>query len=316
MNVRSLIAGLVLVISACTPRGPQPPAVELIPVDDASDPIRIELKTFRTAVARLRLIRDDTIYAKPLPENLKSYVLDRLIDDALLQREADRLGVRASTLTVSREMVLLRSSMPPSRFRRVLVNTYQTEKDLEAVIERHLTAIAALERLTMGNIDVTEAEVQGAWEALPPSQRIRPERIRAAQILVETEPLAIKIWRELRRRGKFAALAKKHSISPEAANGGDLGWFSRGELPSVFDDMCFRLKKGYFSHVTASEYGYHLCKVLDREPQRALTLDEVRADLKHDIQTDKVRQAQKQLMDRLRASVKIVRNQRVIARVK
>ena len=283
---------------------------------DGSSPIRIELSEFRTAVARLRLRRDDAIDAKPLPENLKEYVIERLIDEALLFREADRIGVRASTLTVSREMALLRSSMPPTRFQRMLVDTYQTEKDIELLITKHLTAIAALERLTMGNIDVTEAEIQGAWEALPPSKRVRPERIRAAQILVKTEAQAIKIWRSLRFRGKFDKLAKKHSISPEAADGGDLGWFSRGQLPTVFDDMCFPLKKGYFSHVTASEYGYHLCKVLDREKQRALTLDEVRADLKHEIQTDKVRQARKQLMDRLRASVEIVKNKRAIARVK
>ncbi len=266
-------------------------------------------------VARLRFTRDDSLYAEPLPDELKDYVLDRMIDDALLLREADRMGVRASTLTVSREMALLRTAIPPRRFRRLLVNTYQTEKDLEATLETHLTALATLEKLTLQNVEVSDAEIQAAWEALPPSQKIQPERIRAAQILVATEDEAARIWRTLRRRGNFAKLAKKHSISPEATMGGDLGWFSRGELPSVFDDMCFPLKKGYFSHVTASEYGYHLCRVLDRERERPLTIDEMRDKLKREIQIDKVRETREQVMTRLRSSVKIVKNKRVIARV-
>lgn len=277
--------------------------------------MRIELKDYRMEVARLRFTRDDSLYAEPLPDELKDYVLDRMIDDALLLREADRMGVRASTLTVSREMALLRTAIPPRRFRRLLVNTYQTEKDLEATLETHLTALATLEKLTLQNVEVSDAEIQAAWEALPPSQKIQPERIRAAQILVATEDEAARIWRTLRRRGNFAKLAKKHSISPEATMGGDLGWFSRGELPSVFDDMCFPLKKGYFSHVTASEYGYHLCRVLDRERERPLTIDEMRDKLKREIQIDKVRETREQVMTRLRSSVKIVKNKRVIARV-
>ena len=313
-----LLAALAVMPHAagCRPKGPPPPVAEMLPNDDISAaPIRIEQADYRRAVARIRLTRDDSLYAKPLPDELKAYVLDRMIDDALLLREARRLGVRASTLTVSREMALLRASMPAPRLQRLLVDTYQTERNLEATIESHLTAIAALEKLTLDDVSVSDAEIQSAWDALPPSQRIRPERIRAAQILVPTEDEANKIWRTLRRRGNFAKLARAHSVSPESARGGDMGWFSRGQLPSVFDEMCFPLKKRFFSHVTASEYGYHICRVLDRERERDLTLDEVRDDLKHKIQTDKVRSARKRLMERLRASVTIVKNKRALARI-
>ena len=300
--------------AGCRPIGERPPVAELVP-DDGSDPIRIEERDYRMAVARLRLAREDSIYAKPLPEELRVYVLDRMIDDALLAREAERLSVRASTLTVSREMALLRASMPQRRLQKFLVDAYVTEKDLERTLETHLTALATLERLVLKDVQVSDAEIQSAWDALPPSKKIQPERIRASQILVATEDEAVKIWRTLRRRGNFAKLAKKHSISPEAARGGDLGWFSRGQLPTVFDEMCFPLKKGYFSHVTASEYGYHLCRVLDRERERRLTLEEMRNELKRNIQTDKVRRAKEQVMAQLRASVKIVKNKRAIARV-
>ncbi|MEO1336369.1 MAG: peptidylprolyl isomerase, partial [Myxococcota bacterium] len=267
MHLIGLLA--LSIVVGCNKKGPQPPVAELLSVDNAeAPPLRIEQSDYRMAVARMRLNREDTLFAKPLPEELKTYVLERMIDDALLFREADRLGVRASTLSVSREMAVLRSSMPAPRFQRILVDSYQTEKNLESAITRNLTALAVLERLTIDSAKVTEAEVLSAWEALPPSRKVRPERIHAAQILVSTEAEATKIWRTLRRRGNFAKLAKKHSESPEAANGGDLGWFSRGQLPAVFDEMCFPLKKRFFSHVNASEYGYHICRVLDREKER------------------------------------------------
>ena len=306
---------VLLTVAACNLRGGQPAVAELTPINGTDNALRVELADYRLAVARLRLAREDSLYAKPLPPELKDYVLDRLIDERLLQREAERLGVRASTLTVSREMALLRSSMPGREFQRLLVNSYQTEKTIESTIEGHLTALAVLERLTLSDVKVSDADIQAAWEALPDTRRIRPERIRAAQILVATEAEAVKVWRQLRRRGKFAKLAKKHSTGLEAIQGGDLGWFARGELPSVFDEMCFPLKKGYFSHVTASDYGYHICKVLDREPERALSLDELRDELKRELQTDKVRQARQEVMKRLRASVNIVKNKRALARV-
>lgn len=311
------VAGLALIGGfACNSSARKAPVAELQPRDDAdADPMRIEIDDYRNAVARLRLTRGDSLFAKPLPPELKDYVLDRMIDDLLLRREADRLGVRASTLAVSREMAVLRASIPEERFRRLLVDTYQTEKQLEGTIADHLTAIAVLEKLTLKDVQVSDAEVRSAFDALPRERRIRPERIRAAQILVATEPEAIKIWRSLRLRRNFAQLAKKHSLSPERIVGGDLGWFARGELPGVFDEMCFPLKKGTFSHVTASEYGYHLCKVLDREPQRRLAFEEVRDELRHEIETDRVRQARTEVMNRLREAFEIVKNQRAIARV-
>ncbi|MEM7677703.1 MAG: peptidylprolyl isomerase [Myxococcota bacterium] len=317
-NLSLLLPGLLAtsIVVGCNQKGPPPPVAELVSMNDAeATPLRIELSDYRMAVARLRFTRADSLYAKPLPEELKTYVLERMIDDALLFREADRLGVRASTLSVSREMAVLRSSMPAPRFQRILVDTYQTEKNLEAAITRNLTALTVLERLTMDSAKVTEAEVMSAWEALPPSRKVRPERIHAAQILVSTEAEATKIWRTLRRRGNFAKLAKKHSESPEAVDGGDLGWFSRGELPAVFDEMCFPLKKRFFSHVTASEYGYHICRVLDREKERPYSLNELRPELELEIKTDKVRRARQQVMERLRATVKIVKNKRAIAQV-
>ncbi len=317
-TIRFIALGVIVLsaVTACRRSSSRSPAAVLVPLDETQAPLEIELWEFRMAVARLRLTREDSLDAKPLPPELKTYVLDRLIDEHLLLREAQRLQVRASTLTVSREMAQLRNSMPTSRFQRMLFDTYQTEKRLAETIERHLTAIAALERLTLGDIKVTDEEVRAAWDALPPTQKIQPERIHAAQILVATEDQARTVLTALRRRRNFATLARKHSISPEGAQGGDLGWFARGELPSVFDEMCFPLRKGYYStHITASEYGYHLCKVLDRKPERSLTFDELREELTRDIHIDKARQARNRVMANLRSSVKIKKNKRAIARV-
>ena len=65
-----------------------------------------------------------------------------------------------------------------------------------------------------------------------------------------------------------ANLARKHSLSPDAKQGGDLGWFERGAMPPIFEQVCFALPEGKVSDVVASSYGFHLFKVIGRRPAR------------------------------------------------
>ena len=91
------------------------------------------------------------------------------------------------------------------------------------------------------------------------------DRIRVRHLLVKTEEEAELIRGDIRaRKISFANAAQRYSIAPEGKGGGDLGWFSRGQLPKVFDS-CFDLETKRLSKVVASDYGYHLFEVLERQ---------------------------------------------------
>ena len=64
----------------------------------------------------------------------------------------------------------------------------------------------------------------------------------------------------------FEELAKTHSLYiGSAADGGDLGWFPRGVMVTELEDAAFALEPGQVSDVVATDYGYHIIKVLEKE---------------------------------------------------
>lgn len=80
------------------------------------------------------------------------------------------------------------------------------------------------------------------------------------------------VLKELRANpGKFADLAKAHSQDPgSAANGGDLGYFTRGTMTKAFDNAVFSLQKGQISDLVETEFGFHIIKLDDiRSPDAA-----------------------------------------------
>jgi parvulin-like peptidyl-prolyl isomerase len=71
---------------------------------------------------------------------------------------------------------------------------------------------------------------------------------------------------EIRAGTPFENVASSVSIDQTAAQGGDLGYMSRGEMVHELEEATFELKVGEVGDVIASSYGYHIIKVLDRHP--------------------------------------------------
>ena len=109
----------------------------------------------------------------------------------------------------------------------------------------------------------------------------KPERVKASHILIRpdasatsptgrTEEGAKAFAEELLKKVKagesFEALAKKYSQDPgSGAKGGELGWFSKGQMVPEFEKEAFALKTGEISGVIKTQFGYHIIKVTGRE---------------------------------------------------
>jgi peptidyl-prolyl cis-trans isomerase C len=300
---------LALLLLPCGCPGKQDP--ELLPVVEIDEQSAITVRDYRRAVARLRLEREGED-AGPLPKELHQHLLDQLIEQRVLALEAERLGVKASTVAVAKEIAAMKRALPDHRFERFLSETYQTERDLERAIGERLASDALLAREV--KVEISEAELKQAWEKLPEERRLRPARVHCAQIMLPTEDGARAIVKKLRAKKDvdFAALARAHSVAPEAEQGGDLGWFEKGDMPAVFDQACFSLAPGDVSDLTPSELGYHVFKVIEREEERPLTFEEAKETLTSELRSSRQRERERALIESLLAKHQVVRHQKRI----
>ncbi len=183
-------------------------------------------------------------------------------------------------------------NLPPEQRRRVLI---------EYLIETHLFAEAA-EAAKLGNGKtyderlkywqrralrdeffernvrdaVTESDAKKLYDAQISAAKPQ-EEVRARHILVETEDKAKEIFEKIAHGEDFARMAKEHSKDPGSKDdGGDLGYFARGQMVPVFEETAFKLKKGDISQPVQSQFGWHIIKVEDRRQRGAPPFDAIK----------------------------------------
>ena len=190
------------------------------------------------------------------------------VDEALLRR-AETQGLRVSEEEIQREIRQLSQGFSRSKFKSILQAENWTSKNFEEQIKRRLLIKKFFQQKKKVLKPVTEAEIREYYEKefLP---TVPQEEVRARHLLVDTHEEANYVREKLfgKNAMPFEAAARRFSKAPEAARGGELDWFGKGDLPKVFD-ICFTLKEGSVSQVIESEYGFHLMKVLERRKGKA-----------------------------------------------
>ena len=88
--------------------------------------------------------------------------------------------------------------------------------------------------------------------------------VRASHLLVGTEEEAAQCRQEILDGATFADVAKRVSKCPSSAQGGDLGYFTRGRMVPQFDAVAFDLPQGELSPPVQTQFGWHLLTVTDR----------------------------------------------------
>ena len=129
------------------------------------------------------------------------------------------------------------------------------------------------------------------------------EEVRARHILVATEGEAKDIEAQLKNGADFATLAKEKSKDPGAAEGGDLGYFTKDRMVPEFADAAFKLDKGQISDPVKTQFGWHIIKVEDKRIKPTPTYDEVKTQL----ETFVAHKAQADLVQKLRSATNIER---------
>jgi peptidyl-prolyl cis-trans isomerase C len=138
-------------------------------------------------------------------------------------------------------------------------------------------------------------------------KQMKPEEeVHARHILVPSEDDAKLIVADLKKGADFVAIAREKSKDPAAAEGGDLGYFTREQMEQMspeIAEVAFKLDKGQISDPVHTQFGWHIIKVEDKRIKPVPTFDEVKAQLASFV----ARRAQSDLVAKLRQSAKIER---------
>ena len=139
-----------------------------------------------------------------------------------------------------------------------------------------------------------------------------PEKIHARHILVKTEDEAKKIIEQLKGlkgqelKEKFVELAKKKSTGPSGPNGGDLGYFPKGQMVKPFEDAAFALKKGTITtKPVKTQFGYHVIYVEDIKPSRIADFKDVKQSIITKLRQEAFAKKLKEAIDNAKKDAKI-----------
>jgi len=159
----------------------------------------------------------------------------------------------------------------PEEFRRWLTDSQRKA----ALRNRLLTKLR--EEGKLKPVQPTEREMREYFEQFQNDLPQRPATISFRNIIVapraqpdaneRARAQADSILGELRRGADFAAAARRFSQDPvSATQGGELGWFRRGQMVPAFEQVAFRLKPGVLSEPVETPFGYHILQVQRVQP--------------------------------------------------
>ena len=215
-------------------------------------------------------------------EELQRSFLVQLIDRELIHGEARRLNIALTEADVEAALQGYREDYPGSSFEEMLAERGLTLEAWREELKESLIMEKLLEQAVYSRVSVSDEEVAAYFKANR-DQFDRPEQVRARQIVVADEAEGQEVLGLLRQERSFAEVAAEYSLSPDAEQGGDLGFFSRGEMPPEFDAIVFDLPVKRLSDLVKSEYGYHIFLVEEKRKAKRLNKkeasDEIRAIL-------------------------------------
>jgi parvulin-like peptidyl-prolyl isomerase len=143
----------------------------------------------------------------------------------------------------------------------------------------------------------------------------RPVTVRALQIMVDTEEKAKGLLEEIESGRDFSDVARENSISPDAGSGGDLGYFSKDQMPP-FIEVVFDMKLNELSGIVTSPYGYHIFKVVDIKDAKNMTLDEAEGEIEEKLKRKKIEDAYGEWFSGIKNKTKIEVNPAVLEKIK
>ncbi|MBQ1612035.1 MAG: peptidylprolyl isomerase [Alphaproteobacteria bacterium] len=270
---------------------------------------------------------------------LKSRIISELVVKAMLNDEADKRGIKVTKKDMQEAIkVVIDKAGSKEELDKILKHNGVSVADFKKDLKEQVRMKKLAESL--GNSEVTEAEVKDFYQKNADKFK-HPEQVRASHILIalnipeltevvkseagkkelsdveiqakvgekimQKEKKAKELFEKAQKDPKsFAKLAKENSEDPgSAANGGDLGFFAKGDMVPEFSNAAFNAKPNTVVGPVQSQFGYHIIMVTDRMAEGHDAFETVKDNLTEYLKNQKLLLALDQLVESLKKEVKI-----------
>ncbi|MDD4960443.1 MAG: peptidylprolyl isomerase, partial [Gallionella sp.] len=256
-------------------------------------------------------VRDDLL-SQQLREvyTQNGFIANATTDNIIRLNEQQRV---VSVATVSFQDFMAQTKVDEAAVKQYYTkNTKEFEVPEQAKVEYVKFSVANL----MDKIDIPSADAQKYYDTHVKEFEMAEQR-QAAHILISAAadaPQAVQdvakakaeqLLQQVKQNpASFAELAKANSQDPGSAiNGGDLGFFGKGQMVKPFEDTTFSLKTGEISGLVKSDFGYHIIKLVAIKPASVPTFAEVSAEIVSKLREQKAADQFAELADKFNNTV-------------
>lgn len=239
-------------------------------------------------------------------EEMRKALFNTLVDEALLEDRGRDLDLLTTDKEVEERIRQLKEENKVSSdadFEKLLEREGLTTQKLRDQLRNSLMVQRVVGREVQSKVDLTDDALRVIYEREKVKYQI-PERARLAEILISKtsgDPSAaeerVRAAVEALRGGtKFEEVVKRYSDGSTKNRGGGLGWVARGELLPEIDRVVFSLPVGAVSDPISTKIGWHLVKILEKQPVSYRSFSEVKVEI---LKREQETQFQKKLAEYL-----------------
>jgi len=269
-----------------------------------------------------RLIKNMEVSAnQPLPADRRDEILRRALDQlvtyTVLTQETRARKITVTEAEVEANVKQMRSQFPNEEaFAKALAARGMSIEKLRSDAKIDMSISKMMEAELATQPPPADAQVREFYDKNPEKFK-QEEAIRASHILFrvpENADAATKkkamdeaqsVLKEARAGADFAALAKKHSGDGSAQQGGDLNFFTRGQMVPAFDQAAFALKPGEISDIVTTQFGYHIIKLTERRAASTVPFEQVSDRIKEYLTAQQKQERAQAFIDSLKQKAKI-----------
>jgi peptidyl-prolyl cis-trans isomerase C len=259
--------------------------------------------------------------AKTLPppkiQDLRKQLVDSLVSSELLYQTSVAAKIGVTEEMVNQQLRVLQGKFPSDQeFTKYLQDQGLTLEEMKERVRRNMATEQLVKREVDSKVSVSDAEISDYYQKNKERMR-RPEAVKLSEIFVRVDSRASAdakskarqkieaVLKEARGGKDFAALAKQFSESPDAKDGGEMGYVTRGGTLPVLAEAAFKLKVGEVSDVVESPFGYHVLRVAEKKPAGDVSLAEAKPQISSFLYQQKEREAFNAYLGKLKAGAKI-----------